>query len=66
MKHHEISKSLLGMFEQFRRNGKWGTCVDCPRTDGKVFPEFCINFNRYDHNLDLESLCEQYELMLRR
>ena len=66
MRHHELRKSRLDMFEQFRRNGKWGTCGDCPKTDGKSFPEFCINFKRSDHTLDITSMCEQYKLRVNR
>ena len=40
-----------GHEELVRRNGVWGTCVECPRIDGKVYPEKCRNFNRYDHQI---------------
>lgn len=33
------------------RYGRWGTCVDCPRRDGVVYPEECENTDRYDHRL---------------
>lgn len=51
----------------FARNGRWGTCVECPRAyDGEVFPEFCPNTARYDHQLTLASLTEYYERNLER
>ncbi len=32
------------------RNGRWGTCGDCPRDeDGFPQPESCVNTARYDH-----------------
>lgn len=38
--------------ELVRRNGRWGTCVACPRDKlGKVYPEECAFTERYDHNL---------------
>ncbi len=37
--------------ELVRRNGVWGTCVECPRADGKIYPERCKNFDRPDHQL---------------
>lgn len=37
----------------FRRLGRWGTCVDCPRPKGATYPdiEHCPNTDRYDHRL---------------
>lgn len=53
-------------FECFSRNGRWGTCVDCPRTaQGVVYPEFCKNTERYDHQLKVEALAEQFNFRLR-
>jgi len=51
-------KEIGGRFHQFARNGRWGTCVDCPRTDGHVYPEFCKHTDRYDHQLTLGELAE--------
>jgi protein gp37 len=42
--HHDRAALLA-------RIGKWGTCADCPRRDGAVFPEECGYAERYDHNL---------------
>lgn len=48
---------------QFYRNGRWGTCVDCPRdSDGRAYPEFCIYTIRYDHQLNMVSLAEQINI----
>lgn len=44
-------------FHQFARNARWGTCVDCPRDAYRyTYPEFCVNNDRYDHHLDIDSL----------
>jgi tRNA(His) 5'-end guanylyltransferase len=42
--HHSRQELLL-------RNGRWGTCADCPRISGKVYPEHCQFTDRYDHLL---------------
>src|SRR3989339_585547 len=54
------------MKDQMTRNGRWGTCVDCPDAEGrkygdnrdmyKVFPEKCPNTDRYDHWLGVDVL----------
>lgn len=44
--HHSRNQLLI-------RNGRWGTCVSCPREDGEVFPEKCEHTKRYDHNLEV-------------
>lgn len=50
---------LVSAMQQYIRNKRWGTCVDCPRTsDGSVYPEFCPNTERYDHLLDTRALSE--------
>lgn len=37
---------------QMIRNGRWGTCVDCPFDAAFAkHPELCENTDRYDHNL---------------
>lgn len=46
-------------FSCFARNERWGTCVDCPRDiTGMIYPEFCENTKRYDHQLELFELIE--------
>lgn len=53
-------------FRQFARNGRWGTCVDCPRDSaGHGYPEFCRFTARHDHQLTATSLAEQFEIDLR-
>lgn len=43
-----------GRNEQLLRNGRWGTCVDCPRNrDGQKAPELCINKRRCDHDIEI-------------
>lgn len=41
--------------ELIARNGRWGTCVDCPRENGTVYPERCEFTARYDHNTSPEA-----------
>lgn len=49
-------------FDQFIRNGVWGTCTDCPRDNkGNAYPEFCENANRGDHQLTIKELVELYK-----
>jgi len=49
-------------FRCFARNGRWGTCGDCPRdSEGNVYPEFCENTQRYDHQCDVDTLADQYK-----
>ncbi len=56
-----ISRELSERFLQFSRNGRWGTCVDCPRDGhGHILPELCPNTERYDHQLTADSLAEQF------
>lgn len=46
---------------QFYRNGRWGTCGFCPRDDsGTVYPEFCTNTDRYDHQLSETELAARF------
>ncbi len=48
-------------FKMFSRNGRWGTCSGCPRTiAGGIFPEFCADTARYDHQLTVDDLAEQW------
>jgi hypothetical protein len=49
-------------FRQFSRNGRWGTCCDCPRDrDGHAYPEFCPRADRHDHWLTAHSLADSFE-----
>jgi len=55
-------KQNAGRLRAFARNGRWGTCVDCPRdSEQNVYPEFCINTERYDHHLGMKDLAESWE-----
>lgn len=48
-------------YRQFSRNGRWGTCVDCPRdVDHNAYPEFCVHTDRYDHQLNAVQLADNY------
>jgi hypothetical protein len=58
---------LGSSFRQFSRNGRWGTCGDCPRdTDGNAYPEFCENTERGDHHLNVDSLADQWKRAMGR
>lgn len=58
-------KKHRAQFQMFARNGRWGTCNDCPRDFmDNVYPEFCKNTERYDHQLSLTELAEQYQYSL--
>lgn len=58
----EIEKWRLQHFSCFARNGRWGTCGDCPEGHGQFYPEFCVNTDRYDHKLTLKTLVEQHKI----
>jgi hypothetical protein len=56
-------------FRQFSRNGRWGTCADCPREHNdrrRAYPEFCVHTKRYDHLLTVDDLCENYKVQFPR
>jgi hypothetical protein len=56
-----------GSFQMFLRNGRWGTCMDCPRdSEGNGYPEFCSNTERHDHHLTFDGLVENYKHTLNR
>jgi hypothetical protein len=55
------SSPIADSLRQFARNGRWGTCVECPRADGQTFIEFCENTDRYDHQLTWDSLKAQVD-----
>ena len=64
--HNEIAKrepSLIDAFHQFARNGRWGTCGECPRdVNGNAITEACPNTNRHDHQLDINGLAKRYKI----
>jgi hypothetical protein len=56
-----IPPEMVDPFLQFSRNGRWGTCVDCPRdSQYRVYPEFCKETKRYDHQLTVEELADAF------
>lgn len=61
-----IHPRMKDHFRQFARNGRWGTCVSCPRdSDGHAYPECCQFTERYDHNLDVDLLAQQHKTYLK-
>lgn len=49
-------------FRQFSRNGRWGSCVGCPRdSEGHAYPEFCADTDRYDHKITASELARVFE-----
>lgn len=64
--HIRAMKARADAFAQFVRNGVWGTCADCPRTEGKTYPEFCQHGLRGDHRLPFKDLVESYEMGYRQ
>lgn len=53
----ELSHTSKRGLQDFARNGRWGTCGECPEDgDGRKLPELCSNTKRYDHWLDFASL----------
>jgi len=59
------SNKMQQHFHCFAQNGVWGTCGECPRTASAVFPQFCQHFKRYDHQLGVESLTQNWKLYKR-
>lgn len=57
-----ISKELTQHYRMFSRNGRWGTCCDCPRNHNtlEAYPEFCKYTDRSDHQLSADDLAEQF------
>lgn len=47
-------------FRAFSRNGRWGTCGGCPRSGPDVYPEFCTDTKRGDHQLTLDGLVHSW------
>lgn len=69
--HQSVMKAMGKGFESFMRTGRWGSCADCPelhiRHDHYVtMTEMCPNTDRYDHQLDLNSLVEQYAVRMKQ
>lgn len=55
-------KVIAPSLRMFARNGRWGTCADCPvDREGNQYPEFCLNTERHDHHLDMKALHKQWD-----
>ena len=58
---------MADSFRQFSRNGRWGTCCDCPKdTAQRSYPEFCKNAHRYDHFLTVNDLATLWNLRFKK
>lgn len=58
---HEALGDVGPHFVMFSRNGRWGTCGDCPQdAAGNLHPEFCGNTDRYDHHLTAMNLAQTW------
>jgi len=52
-----VAPDIAERFVMFARNGRWGTCVDCPHdVNGRYYPEFCVHTDRYDHKIGIDQL----------
>lgn len=59
-------EGLAAHYRMFARNGRWGTCVGCPRdSEHMAYPEFCQFTTRYDHWLNAARLAERFAFELR-
>ena len=64
--HINAMKEYADSFQQFIRNGVWGTCADCPRdNNNKAYPEFCKYGHRGDHHLSFSDLAYSYETWMK-
>lgn len=61
MTHEQAVKEMHYAFSQFERNGRWGTCGECPVIGLYKYPEFCKNSHRADHGLTFTQLVMQYQ-----
>lgn len=67
LKVEKVRKELSKHFHMFARNSRWGTCSDCPRdSDGMIYPEFCAETNRFDHQLLPEQLFQLWTAQTKR
>jgi len=61
-----IDDRMKDAFIQISRNGRWGTCVACPRdSNGHAYPEFCEYTDRYDYLLTVDYLAEAHRKYLK-
>lgn len=62
-----MDRKMRDHFRCFARNGRWGTCVDCPRdSEGAIYPEFCQYTERYDHLLSVDQLADTFKFFMER
>lgn len=61
MTHEQAVKEMHYAFSQFERNGRWGTCGECPVVRLHPHPEWCENRARSDHWLTFPQLVMQYQ-----
>ena len=60
---HVPSPPMKERFMLFARNGRWGTCSDCPRDEaGMAYPERCNNTMLPPHHLGIDALVASYKL----
>jgi len=54
--------SLRTSLADFSRNGRWGTCGQCPSDGyGRQLPEKCLDTERADHQLDVDALARRFK-----
>lgn len=62
-----VVATLRSHFEDFSRNGRWGTCAACPRDGaGRTLPELCPRTAQPDHQLDIVALASLFQRELIR
>jgi hypothetical protein len=58
---HAVAE-LRSAFADFSRNGRWGTCGECPQDGyGRNLPELCAFTSRDDHQLDIDALSRRFK-----
>jgi hypothetical protein len=58
---HAVAE-LRSAFADFSRNGRWGTCGECPCDGyGRKLPELCAFTRRDDHQLDIDALSRRFK-----
>ena len=59
---HAVAK-LRCAFSDFSRNGRWGTCSECPCDGyGRKLPELCESTDRGDHQCDIDGLARLFKI----
>lgn len=52
--------------DTYQRINRWGTCVECPIHSNQIYPEQCVNTDRYDHQLTFHDIVQQYVFWKRK